>query len=63
MIFPDKEWVVSSVVFAQLTAESLYFTTDYSFLPLKLPLRMGDPDSLLIYGSFGPPEPTTQTAS
>ena len=41
MIVPDKERVVSSVVFAQLTAESLYFTTDYSFLPLKLPLRMG----------------------
>jgi len=38
----------SSAVFAQLTAESLYFAMDYGPLlsPSKLPLRMGDLDPI-----------------
>ena len=33
--------------FAQLMAESLYFTTVHPLFPLKLPLRMGDLDPYL----------------
>jgi len=56
--------LIGSAVFAKLTRRmSLHFTMGRPFSPSKLPLPMGDMNTYLIHGPFGPPKSLTKTAS
>jgi len=67
LCFLQPTWVhnpngklISSAVFAQLTAESPY-TYNGLFFPPKLPSQWGYLDSHLIHDSLGPPQSSTKT--
>jgi len=54
---------IGSVVFAQITVESIYFTMRRPFPLSKLFLRMGGSEPHRIHGSLSPSESSTQTVS
>ena len=54
---------IGSDVVAQMTAVSLYFTMGCTFPPQNGPFPQGDLNPHLIYGSLGPLESSTWTAS